>query len=302
MLPHELVSRYVTPYLRGLVAFELVERGLNQLRISRLLGVTQPMVYRYLKMGREELLRRLEEAGVPRGDAVAIARGVAVAAIEGGRARALAVFASAVNRLLRSGALCELHRKVDPDIPPSCSICRELFAVLPEDEYVASVSRAVELIESDPRSWALVPEVGMNVAEARPGAAGPEDVVAVPGRIVRVGRSVKAVGEPRYGCSRYLAQLILTVMKRFPELRSVINVRFSEELVEELRRRGLRIVEVGPYRSPDEIFVLLERELSRLSKPPDAIIDRGGMGIEPNVYLLGRTAVDAARRALDLLR
>ncbi len=300
MLPHELVSRYVAPRVRALVAVKLVkEYGISQVRISKLLGVTQPMVSKYLSEDTDKVLEELRSMGLDLVEVENVASLLSEVASRGSTEDYTRIFTAYLNSLLSRGALCRFHRSVYPGLSSGCSVCRALLRAQP-DTYVEEVYEALRILSEEPLSYRLVPEVGSNIVSCRPDASSFLDVVGFSGRVIRVGERVVAVGEPTYGGSRHLASVLLVVKKFRRGLRGAVAVRYSQDCVEELTRAGLRVVTAGPHSSRDTVVEDIERHLERVLEPwtVDAIADLGGSGIEPVIYVFGSTAIEAVRRAL----
>jgi hydroxymethylpyrimidine kinase / phosphomethylpyrimidine kinase / thiamine-phosphate diphosphorylase len=154
----------------------------------------------------------------------------------------------------------------------------------------------------------LFPEVQSNLGYALPDPQGPADVAAFPGRLVRLGREVMTVSDPEFGASQHIARIILTAIRFDSSLRSAMNVRFSEEILAKARKAGLRL---GHFDRREEPARLRRREGSSLSwgvervlkeskKIPDLIYDRGDVGKEPMVRVLGRDPADVVKKILAI--
>jgi len=156
----------------------------------------------------------------------------------------------------------------------------------------------------------LLPEVQSNLGYALPWAREPEDVAAFPGRFVRLGREVTKVSDPEFGASRHIAQIILTVMAHDPEMRSAMNIRYGEKILAQARRMGLRMKHFNRRDEPPSVKRKEGSSLSwgvqwvleRTSKIPDIIFDRGDVGKEPMIRVLGRDPEEVARKVLRLLK
>ena len=292
MLPHELATRYIVPPLKALVARILRERGMGQERIARLLGVSQPMVSKYLRKSTEELLRELEHAGAPRDEAWAVAEVLASQLIRGDYGSYFSLFTSYINNLLLRGALCSLHHRVDSRLPHDCSICSTLFQP-GSDPLVLEVDEATRLLTSTPGAEKLIPNVGSNIVAAKPDASSILETVGLTGALVRAGDQVVAVGRPAYGGSRHTASILLLVKKRWPSRRAVVVIAYSPTCVEKLRKRGLRVIETGPHDEPQRLLDDIVSVLDKTSGPIDAIADLGGHSLEPVIYVFARSATEA---------
>jgi len=74
---------------------------------------------------------------------------------------------------------------------------------------------AVKILESNEDIAELIPEVQMNIGMAIKSiyARGLNDVAAIPGRVVRIGKRVKASYYPEFGASSHIARAILKAME-----------------------------------------------------------------------------------------
>jgi hydroxymethylpyrimidine kinase/phosphomethylpyrimidine kinase len=154
----------------------------------------------------------------------------------------------------------------------------------------------------------LVPEVQSNLGYALPFAEKHEDVAAFPGRLVRVGKRIASVDSPAFGASRHIATIILTAMGYNPEFRSAMNIRFSEERIRQCNTLGWKVCS---FDRSDEPRAIKEREgsslewgteqvLSKETGIPDIIFDRGDMGKEPMIRVLGRNPDEVVDKVLRL--
>ena len=294
LLPHELVGKYVAPYLRALVAQELARRGLGQERIARMLGVTQAMVNKYLSWGEYRVLERLAEAGVDAEEALPVALAAAERLMRGDAQGYLEVLTGFANSLLARGVLCRLHRR--QGAPPVCEVCRLFFAAS-SDPLIAEIRRALSIFLNR-ASAGIVPNVGSNLVLARPGARYIEETVGLTGAIVKLSNGrVVAVGEPAYGGSRHTAQVLLLAARRWPSIRAALVAAYKESCLKRLRGEGL-VVEAGPHRSPSTLLNEIAAALKETREEPVALASRGGPGLEPVIYIFGHDAYEVVERAL----
>jgi len=284
MTPLELICA-VLPYFKALVAWSLRNRGLGQRTIARALNTSQALISKYLSRPREYYLTLLRDSGFSEEEVGGVVEAVTNYLIKGRAGDAMLFLTTYFLTELRNGRFCQLHRSQVRGLG-ECSICSYL-AVRAGDEVIQRVEDAVKILESLPNIYMVVPEVGMNVVEARAGASSVHEVVGVPGRIVRVFNKVKAVSTPCYGGSRFMATLLLNVMKYFPNVRSAANIRYSKEVENILSKLNLHTLIIGPYeiRTLDGVVSLVNKALATSDKAPDAIIDLGPPGFEHLIYL-----------------
>jgi len=153
----------------------------------------------------------------------------------------------------------------------------------------------------------VMPEVSVNVAYAPEGAKSVEDVVAIPGRIVRVRGQARSFMRPEYGASTHLAAILLEAERKRPDLRAAMNLRYDERISKVLAKMRVKKLTIGhsyPASSQDKVLGALKTKLSTPegAEEFEAVIDLGGEGVEPSLYLFAEDAVKVVRRALEIAR
>jgi hydroxymethylpyrimidine/phosphomethylpyrimidine kinase len=154
----------------------------------------------------------------------------------------------------------------------------------------------------------LFPEVQSNLGYALPSAQVPEDVAAFPGRFARVGREVFKIADPEFGASQHIAKIILTIMRHDPEMRSAMNIRFSGEILTRAKKVGLSLAHFSRKDEPgwvksregSSLSWGVDRVLRKAKEIPDVIYDRGDMGKEPMIRILGHDPGEVVSKILRL--
>jgi hydroxymethylpyrimidine/phosphomethylpyrimidine kinase len=173
---------------------------------------------------------------------------------------------------------------------------------------IQELKKAVETLKEE-KVGNLIPEVSSNFGYALPEAEGIEDVAAFPGRMVRWKDSVTTLGDPAFGTSKHVANIILTVMRFYPDYCSAMNIRYSKENVAQLKKKGFLVSYFDRKREPKSVK---EKEgsslewgvgevLKKLSRVPDFIYDEGDVGKEPMIRVLGRNPQEVVRKILKLI-
>ena len=293
------------PAMRHLVALQLRARGLSQTKISGLLGVTQASISLYLSSDLDRAYNSLARFSVTRSradrDSEVLADALQKSPMDG---------VAALNKiwtvLLGSGGACPVHREMYPSLS-ECDFCiKEYGSRMGKiSETVSEVSAAVRLLEASPDFVAVMPEVSVNLACVAGDATTPSEVVAIPGRIVKVKERAKAMLPPEAGASAHMSRMLLLARSRMPEHRACINIRYDGRLGTLLSEGGLRLLTIGRHSkrgARDATVEALEKRLMSEPKPFDAVVEEGGGGIEPNVYLFAKGAQEAARIAVRLAK
>ena len=182
------------------------------------------------------------------------------------------------------------------------------LAFLQKQAVLDSLRQAFETL-SQGLTGALVPEVQINLGFALLGAAGPEDVAAFPGRIVRLGKGVAAVAGPAFGASSHVARIILTAMRTDQAIRSAMNIRYDEAFLEKVGNLGLTVEGFDRADEPPEIKARegsslewgTNEVIKRIGRVPDLIFDLGEVGKEPMIRVLGPDPQAVTAKAISLL-
>ncbi|MFQ5894183.1 MAG: bifunctional hydroxymethylpyrimidine kinase/phosphomethylpyrimidine kinase, partial [Nitrospinota bacterium] len=143
----------------------------------------------------------------------------------------------------------------------------------------------------------LVPEVQSNLGYALPEAQDRQEVAAFPGRLHRVGETLRELAPPAFGASRHVASIILAAMRHDPSVRAAMNLRYEKALLAACRKAKLA---VGTFDRANEPSSVRRREgaslewgtreaIRQAGRVPDVIYDTGGHGKEPMLRILGRS-------------
>ncbi|MEB3773319.1 MAG: hypothetical protein GSR86_00130 [Desulfurococcales archaeon] len=158
----------------------------------------------------------------------------------------------------------------------------------------------------------LVPEVGINIAEAlpHPYTRSPGDVAAFPGRIMRTPWGLEATHPcPEFGSSSHLARAILAMMRVHEDLRAAVNIRYSKEAVRAAEALGYRVSYYDRREEPREVKERegatipwgVEYALKRVGyERLDLIYHTGDWGKEPMITVFAKTAEEAVVKVLAL--
>ncbi len=141
----------------------------------------------------------------------------------------------------------------------------------------------------------FIPEVGTNMGYSVMGAMEQDEVAAFDGRIVRVGQRARKVGCARFGASKHVARIALAVSSHEPDKRCALNIKYSQENLEACRRANLSISTFDRRYEPKGVSSMtwgVHKAIERHGSVPDVIFDRGGVGKEPMIRVLGRDPED----------
>ncbi len=284
--PCEVMVKSFLPAVRALVSRRLRELGYAQTEIAGMLGVTQAAVSNYLSADREVQVRKIRELGMD-GALLESMLEELVPATMSSDTLSTDILYRHWSSLLSSGTVCNFHRAQARGLL-DCELClHEMKGGDPERHGVlASLREATKLVQASPTIARYIPEVYTNIVYCVQSAVNEKDVAGVPGRIGRRGGRALALGEPEFGASSHMAKVVLALRSRNPWVRSAINLKPDKLLLEWIATVvGHTPAVLDNYIDLEELFSRLKEAL--VSSPLDALVDPGGRGFEPNVYLLG---------------
>lgn len=170
-------------------------------------------------------------------------------------------------------------------------------------EVLKNTRKALTLLEASPKFAELIPEVGCNIGMAIPGARAYGDVAAVEGRIVRYRGRARPVGCVEFGASQHVAGIILAALRYDPGMRGAVNVKFSDEVISACMALELSVSSFDRADEPGAVSSMdwgTSEAIKACGRVPEIIYDRGGVGKEPMVRVLGSSAMVVAKTALKL--
>ncbi|MEM3617524.1 MAG: thiamine-phosphate synthase family protein, partial [Candidatus Bathyarchaeia archaeon] len=124
----------------------------------------------------------------------------------------------------------------------------------------------------------------------------------------RTSSGVKAAGNPKFGCSRHLAKYLVEIVRHDEDKRAAINLKFSEETLKILEKRGLTVSFYDRSKEPEEIKRVegmtipwgVKEAIKNVGKVPDVIYHRGDVGKEPMIVVFGRDALSLAKMVVEI--
>lgn len=258
-LPQEYVAKSILPLLRGALSHCLYKRGLSQHQIARLLGVTQPMVYKYLKEKEKLYIEELENQGISK-STLKLMIDIACERLLKGDERELSIIANTL-------ALQSNYCKENYNLCES-TLCSENPPVL--KLYYAILEKLVSL-----PIHGIIPEVGSNLAYAPPEAKTITEVLGLEGRIVKATPDkVIVAGSPIFGGSRHAGRVALKYARRWKSEAWTIVIKYSPEIVEVLNDYPNIYVEVESASGLEPVIYLVSKDPNELIETIIALLQK----------------------------
>ena len=184
----------------------------------------------------------------------------------------------------------------------------KLYELADRYEVYINLQRAIEMIEATPNFGKLIPETQSNLAYSIAEPNHIYDIMAVKGRIIKVGDNAKPVSSFGVWFSKHIAAAILGYMKFRPNMRSAMNIKYDSKII--LRAR--RFFSVASYDRTKEPKQSKKREgrsiswginQALLENPnADIIYHQGDFGKEAMTIVFAPTPIDVIKKLKRILR
>ena len=148
----------------------------------------------------------------------------------------------------------------------------------------------------------IIPECQTNFVLAKKKSKTLWDVLGVSGRLVKSGKEVITAGEIIYGGSHHVGTAVIEVNKKFPNIRSGINIKFNSKIISKAKRCGLttlnydRNKESKKSKQKEGLSIKWGINFALKTKSPDIIYHKGDIGKEPMILVFGETPDDVIRK------
>jgi len=150
--------------------------------------------------------------------------------------------------------------------------------------------------------YKIIPECQTNFVFANENPKSTNDVVGVSGRLVKSGKEIMTAGDIIYGGSHHVASALIQVNKKFPNVRSAINIKYNKKIILKAKRLGLTVLSYDRSKEPTKIkqkegysikWGIKNAVKTRL---PDIIYHKGDMGKEPMILIFANTPNDIIKK------
>ncbi|MCE9618026.1 MAG: bifunctional hydroxymethylpyrimidine kinase/phosphomethylpyrimidine kinase [Nitrosarchaeum sp.] len=142
-----------------------------------------------------------------------------------------------------------------------------------------------------------IPECQTNFVFSKKNPKSIKDILGVSGRIVKTGNTVTVAGDLSYGGSKHVAKALITMNKKFPDVRSAINLKYNKEIISKLRKERLLISSYERNAEPKNVKTKegssiewgVKYAIKNSEEPPDIIYHKGDFGKEPMIIIFAKT-------------
>ncbi len=138
----------------------------------------------------------------------------------------------------------------------------------------------------------LSPQVRVNIAIASNDATSSSDIAAFPGRLTPIGDKARPLSSPKFGGSSHLSDLLLELRNFDSSIQTIINLRWDPIVYEALKKLNIKYIKL--VREGDDLLITEKAVKSK------AMIDEGGHGFEPSLYIFSSDSESVCQIVEDL--
>jgi len=154
--------------------------------------------------------------------------------------------------------------------------------------------------------YKVIPECQTNFVFAKKNPKNITDVLGISGRLVKSGKEVVTAGEIVYGGSQHVGTAVIQVNKKFPEIRSGINIKYDPKIISKAKKSKFTVLSYDRSKEPKKSK---QKENSSISwgisnslnaKSPDVIYHKGDIGKEAMILIFGKNPSEVIQKVSKL--
>lgn len=178
----------------------------------------------------------------------------------------------------------------------------------PIDPVIGNLTKSVFDFGRIKKAYTLIPECQTNFVFAKSNPKSRNEIAGINGRIVKAEKKIIIAGQIKYGGSKHVASAVLEVAKKFPSIRSAINIKYSKETLDIFKKSNFNVLSYDRKMEPKKtkskenssVSWGTAKAIESSKTPPDAIYHKGDFGKESMIIIFGETP-EIVLRKLNLI-
>ena len=177
-----------------------------------------------------------------------------------------------------------------------------------KDEVNSELLKAITEFVEIKNIYKNIPECQTNFVHSKENPKTINDIVGISGRIVKTGKEVTVAGNLTYGGSKHVATALLAISKKFPEIRSAINLKYQNSTILKIKKSKLIVSNYDRVQEPknvksggSSIEWGIKKAIRNLKNAPDIIFHKGDFGKEPMIIVFGKNPKDIMKKILKIM-
>ena len=121
------------------------------------------------------------------------------------------------------------------------------------DENKKILEDAINDFKNLKKIYSVIPECQTNFVYSKKKIRSTKDVLGISGRIVKAGKNIVVAGILQYGGSKHVGSALYEINKKFPEIRSAVNIKYNSDLVKRFKKKSLVVQSYDRNKEPDKV-------------------------------------------------
>ena len=148
----------------------------------------------------------------------------------------------------------------------------------------------------------FIPECQTNFVFSKNKPKNIKNILGISGRLVKSGNNVIQAGDLVFGGSQHVATALIEVSKKFPEIRSAINIKYEPKLITKAKKRKMSVLSYNRKKESKNSKLKENSSISLgvssclKSEMPDIIYHKGDLGKEPMIIVFGNTPTEVVKK------
>ena len=133
-------------------------------------------------------------------------------------------------------------------------------------------------------------------------------ILGISGRIVKTGKHVMVAGNLTYGGSKHVATALLIINKKYPQIRSAINLKYQTSTISKIKKSKLMVSSYDRSQEPKNVKLKsstiewgIKSAIKNSKKVSDVIYHKGDFGKEPMIIIFGETPNNVLKKILKII-
>ena len=163
------------------------------------------------------------------------------------------------------------------------------------DEMEKQLSNAILKFTNLENIFKYIPEVQTNFVFSKPNPKSLNDILGISGRIVKADKNIIVAGSLKYGSSKHVGSAVLAMTKKFPSIRSAINIKYDKEFIKKAISKNFSVLHYERSSEPVKTKIKeghtilwgIKNSIKDTTKPADLVFHKGDIGKEPMILIFG---------------
>jgi len=176
------------------------------------------------------------------------------------------------------------------------------------DKINSELSDAINQFVEIKNIYKNIPECQTNFVYSKQKPKSTKDILGISGRIVKTGKHVMVAGNLTYGGSKHVATALLIMNKKYPQIRSAINLKYQTLTISKIKKSKLMVSSYNRSQEPKNVKLKsstiqwgIKNAIKNSKKVSDVIYHKGDFGKEPMIIVFGETPNNVLKKILKII-